>query len=177
MTTIKVAVGTESAIKIRALKAAFASFGYEAEISGAKTESGVNVQPVGLDEMETGARNRAQRAKERNPEARFYVGIENGLVRQGDHWYDPTCIVVLTLDAEPSVAYGAFFPIPTWMAEQAILKKTEFDIGQIVQGLAGGGEKDAMKYLSEDTVHREQLLTQAIQCALSPIFHPKRFKK
>ena len=177
MSTATVALGTESALKIRATEVAVNSVGCETKILFGKTESGVNVQPVGLEEMETGANNRASRARERNAEADFYVGIENGLVQQNGRWYDPTCIVILTSSGESSVAFGAYFPIPTWMAEQAVLKTTESDIGQIVQALAGGGEKDAMKYLSEDTISREQLLAQAIQCALVPLLRQHRYIK
>ena len=63
------------------------------------------------------------------------------------------------------------------MAEEAVSNKTTSDIGIITQKLADGGEKDAMKYLSLGTVHREELLTQAIQCALAPIQFPNRYQK
>jgi inosine/xanthosine triphosphatase len=178
MEKIKVAVGTDSALKIRALRAALAALGYEAEVLFGKAESGVNMQPVGLDEMERGARNRAAYASKEHSEAQFYVCIENGLVQQSGRWYDPTCIVVLTSwGGEESVAFGAFFPVPTWIAEKAASDKTNTDIGIIVQGLAGGGEKDAMKYLSEGTVHREELLAEAIECAFTPIRFPNRYQE
>src|SRR5665213_1464250 len=178
MTKIKVAVGTDSALKIRALQAALATLGYGAKVLFGKAESGVNMQPVGLDEMEQGARNRAVWALKEHPEAQFYVGIENGLVQQSERWYDPACIVVLISGSnEESVAFGAFFPVPIWIAQKASSDKTNTDIGIIVQGLAGGGEKDAMKYLSEGTVHREELLTEAIECAFAPIRFPNRYQE
>lgn len=171
--TYIVAVGTESALKIRAVKAAFEGFGQEVIIFSCKAESGVGIQPVGTEEMENGATNRAQWAQQQYPDADLYIGIESGLVQQNWQWFDPACVVVLTCGGGHFVAFGAYFPIPTWMAKQTINEKTE--LGEVVKKLAGGGEKDPMKYLSAGTIPREQLLAQAIQCALTPFLHAQRY--
>lgn len=176
MTKIMAAVGSESGPKLRAVHAAFVSLGYETEVLGFKAESGINQQPGNLAEMEEGAGNRALWASKECPDAQFYIGIENGLVLQNGVWYDPACVIILTPEGQRSVAFGAFFPMPTWLAEEALLDKTTTDVGVIVQTLAGG-EKDTMKYLSEGTVPREELLVQAIQCALVPIRFPNRYQK
>ena len=175
--TKRVAIGTESPIKIRAVKHAFDRLGLSIEILPCKAHSGVNMQPIGLKEMEKGAGNRAADAVDTYPEADFHIGIEKGLVNQSGHWFDPTCVVILAPGGELSIAYGAFFPVPGWMAEEAVQHKTDRDIGIIVQRRAGGGEKDAMYYLSEGNIRREELLSQAVICALVPMRYFARYQE
>ena len=171
----EVVVGTESALKIRAVTSVLETLGIKASIVPCKADSGAGIQPVGTRIMENGARGRVRHARELHPNANLYIGIENGLVHQNDRWFDPTCVFALTSDRRESIAFGAFFPIPDWMAERTLEQKSE--LGEIIKELAGGGEKDPMLYLSEGSVPREQLLSQAIHCALAPIFFPHRYKE
>lgn len=175
--TIKtVVVGTESALKIRAVKSVFEEFTQQVSILPCKASSGIGDQPLGTAVMEVGAKSRAYNAKEAHPGADLYIGIENGLVQQNDRWFDPTCVVAITGDGnEESVAFGAYFPIPKWMAERTFEQESE--LGEIVKELADGGEKDPMKYLSGGFVLREQLLSQAVQCALTPILFSHRYSE
>ena len=173
MKMIVVAVGTESALKIRAVSAALKALGYDPKVLSYKAESGVGIQPVGTQEMEQGARFRAKAAFDAYPDAEYGIGIESGLVKQNGAWFDPACVVVLGRAGLSSMAFGAYFPVPAWMVEETLAQKTE--LGEVVKKRAGGGEKDPMKYLSDDTLPREQLLAQAIQCAFIPLTHSHRY--
>ena len=64
---MKIAIGTTSEIKIRALKRALERFDSlkGSEIISVKTDSGVPAQPFGYAEMADGARNRSKQAKEK----------------------------------------------------------------------------------------------------------------
>ena len=168
----KIVVGSESALKIRAVTAAFQLFSLSPQIIPCKADSGIGSQPIGTNQMEKGARGRVHHAQRLQPGADLYIGIENGLVYQDGRWYDPTCIVIDS-DGSESVAFGAYFPIPTWMVHKTTHNKSE--LGEIVKELAGGGEKDPMAYLSKGHLPREQLLSQAVCCALTPLLWEDRY--
>jgi len=186
----KVVVGSESSIKLRAVKAALKAVGFDIEPIGCKAESGIPAQPIGKSLMTTGAISRAKNARRLHPDANLYIGIENGLVLEGgsswyesgyifqnsDRWYDPACVAVLVSGSDvPSIAFSAHFPIPRWIVERVTDKKSE--MGFVIQELAGGGEKDPMKWLSHDTIPREELLAQAVHCALLEIVFPERYRE
>lgn len=171
----KIAVGTESALKIRAVETVMDKHNILTRIVPVKAESLVGDQPIGLSQMQTGARNRALHARRILDDGDCYIGIENGLVPQGGQWFDPTCIVIITSRGEEFVSFGAFFPIPDWMVSKVIGEETE--LGEVVRTLDGNTsqEKDPMNYFSEGTVLREELLSQAIQCAFVPLLHSSRW--
>ena len=171
--TVRVVVATESALKIRAVAAALLRFDVPNSISSCKANSGIGEQPYGTKEMEFGARRRVEHAMELLPKAHLYIGIENGLVCQDGLWYDPACVFALDATGNESLAFSGFFPIPEWIV--TIVQEGGTELGEVIKELAGGGEKDPMKYLSKGKVMREELLTQALCCALAKIFFPNRY--
>ena len=171
---MKVVVCSTSRIKLVATAKAFEALGIkDAVCVCVAAESGVGAQPGSTRNMENGARGRIRHALELKPGADYYVAIENGLVYQNDRWFDPACVVVRNAEGRESVAFGAHFPIPTWMVERTLERKSE--LGVIVQELAGGGEKDPMAYLSQSTISREELLAQAVCCTLAPLLNKERY--
>ncbi len=74
-----VRVGTLNEPKLEAVRAALAPYAPRVEVAGAQVESGVSEQPVGYDEIVSGARNRARRAREAGA-CELALGIEDGLV-------------------------------------------------------------------------------------------------
>ncbi len=168
--TMRIAVGTESALKLRAVESVCKSLmTYPFEIIAHKSESGVSIQPVGVEEMELGASNRAQAAWNAVENAGAAIGIESGLVQRNGLWFDQACIVVLGSNGGRSVAFGAEFPIPRDIAEQTFAEKSE--LGEIIKKRGYGGEKDPMHYLSGGKLKREEFLVQALQCALVRPIH------
>ena len=81
-------VGTENRAKLGAVRSALAGFARGEgvlQILGAAVPSGVPEQPIGWEQIATGARNRARAAFELGGAA-LAVGIEDGLVRiSSDH--------------------------------------------------------------------------------------------
>lgn len=166
-----VAVGTASALKVRAVSKALDLLypqGYE--LRNGETNSGMPAQPVGLEQVFQGAYNRAQAALDAH-NADFGIGIENGLVmldrlswRVVEQWFDPPGVVIVERESEMiGRALGAFLPIPPEMVRQ--VREEESELGVIIQKYAGGGEKDPHKYLSGGAIDREAIITQAVLCA------------
>jgi inosine/xanthosine triphosphatase len=163
--TMRVAVGTESALKLRAVETVCKSLmRYPFEIIARKAASGVSIQPVGVEEMERGASNRAQAAWDAVENPGAAIGIESGLIQRNGRWFDQACVVVLGSNGGRSVAFGAEFPIPRDIAEQTLAEKSE--LGEVIKKRGYNGEKDPMHYLSGGKLKREDFLVQAIQCAL-----------
>ncbi len=172
-----IGVGTASALKLRAVQRAFERLNpvfheIAAEIRPTEVESIVPVQPFGFATIVRGATHRATTARQYH-QADLGIGIENGLVEIESNWYDPPCVVVVDKDGLVGSAFGALFPIPYRMVHEVKTKHTE--LGNIVQAAAGGGEKDPHKWLSEGEVNRDEIIVQAILCALAPLRHADRY--
>jgi len=92
---MKVAVGSHNPIKIEAVRLAFETLWPEKDwsVSAVKVSSGVSNQPMSDKEAIKGARNRAQEAIEKE-KAYYGVGLEGGLQRIGEHYFDCGWIVV-----------------------------------------------------------------------------------
>ena len=93
---MKVAVGSQNPVKIEAAHLAFAALWPDEqwEISGATVESGVSAQPMSDEESIEGARNRAHAARDVLG-ADYGVGLEGGLQKIGDHYFDCGWAVVV----------------------------------------------------------------------------------
>jgi len=73
-------VGSGNRPKIEAVRAAIEPYVSQVRVEGLAVESGVAEQPVGLEEIAAGARNRARAAFEPG-QCDLAVGIEDGLAR------------------------------------------------------------------------------------------------
>lgn len=81
---LHIVVGTRREAKLQAVRAGFEQLvpSEKLAISGYAIPSGVNDQPMSLDEMLDGARNRATGAQEQsNPPGDYALGLEGGMLR------------------------------------------------------------------------------------------------
>lgn len=170
---MKLAIGTTSELKIRALKKALDEMGIEADVSSIKTESGVSNQPFGYEETTNGARNRALAALG-NGIYDMAMGVESGLMKIGGNYFDIACIIIETKERVESISYSSGYFTPKWIVDEIKEQKTEY--GHITQRLSGDTEKDPLKYFSKNKMSREELLTQAIKIALVKAFNNDMYK-
>lgn len=171
---MKIAIGTTSEIKIRALKSALRKFGVKAEVLPIKTDSGISKQPFGYKDTTRGAKNRAKAALEKTA-ADMAVGVENGLIEIENNFFDLACAYVLTNNGGESLAYSSAILIPKWVVDEVKEKDTE--IGEITTRLSGDKEKDGFKFFSGGKIKREESLSQAILLALVKIFNKEIYEK
>lgn len=105
----KIAVASNSVIKIQACKDAFTKAAMSnvsnIEIKGYDIASSVSAQPVG-DETIAGATNRLLALKKQVHDADIYVSIENGLFMSNGIWFDIPIIAVSTSYCPLTVIFG-----------------------------------------------------------------------
>lgn len=171
---MKIAIGTTSELKIRALKDALVKFGIEGEIISQKTESGVSNQPFGYKETTKGSRNRSE-AVLRDTGSDMAIGIESGLIEIEKNHFDIACVCIKTKEGDESISYSAGYFTPAWIIDEIKEKNTEY--GYITQRLSGDADKDPLRYFSKGKIKREELLSQAIEIALIKILHKDIYKK
>ncbi|MEI8143253.1 MAG: inosine/xanthosine triphosphatase [Candidatus Berkelbacteria bacterium] len=166
---MKIAIGTTSELKIRACEVALKKFDIDNELISIKTESGVADQPFGFGDIVIGARNRATQALNNVENAELGIGIENGLIQieEIDQWFDLPCICISRRDGGERIAFGAGYNIPFELIER--IKNENTELGKIIQEFDSSAEKDPIGYFSGGKLKREEIIAQAIECALTKI--------
>ena len=170
MGVCRVAVGSTNPVKVNAVRRALRLL-CEAVVEGVAVESGVPVQPIGLDEILRGAINRALEAQKRLS-ADYGVGVEAGLVE----YIEPLELQVAAVvdsNGKVSIGFSPAFPIPrSWLPE---LKK-RIELGEIATRITGRkdiGEKlGIIGYLTRGLVTRTDLTYLAVVMALVPRLNP-----
>lgn len=165
-----VALGSTSALKIKAVITGFRHFNYEVVVLPQTVESGVADQPEGFDEMLSGARARANTALQLAIRADFGLGLESGIVEIQDLFFDPAIAVIIARDGRESVGFGPGFPIPKWAAHEA----RQSELGTVVMK-RGAPDKNPMAYFSCGSIDRTELLSWAVRCAVVPHLFDHRF--
>ena len=183
-------MGTENAAKLAAVRSAFASFVDEIEVLGARVESGVSEQPVGLEEIVSGARNRAHAALRAGP-CQLAVGIEDGLVELPSTGLDRAGArsdsalnigaAIVTDGERDEVGLSAAFAYPPDCLEQALASRTPIGALFDARWSAYVGEEAALPSgrsignvgkLSLGALTRSEYGRHAVLCALLPFLHP-----
>ncbi|MFA7216672.1 MAG: inosine/xanthosine triphosphatase [Candidatus Paceibacterota bacterium] len=171
---MKIVLGTNSELKVRALKSALDKLDIEAEVISRKAESNVSDQPFGYEEMIKGAKNRVENLF-KDLDADIYVSIESGLVSIEGMYFDIACVYSKNKEGVDSTSFSSGYFIPEWMIDKIKTEKTE--LGFITQELSGDTDKDPIKYFSKGALKREELIYQAVLISLLKIFNKDKYEK
>jgi len=160
-------LGSTSVHKLEALKDACSRIGLDIDINSSSAESEVNAQPYGFDETYTGALNRARNAQKQSPDSPA-LGIENGVVPVGDKFVDLAVVVVLMPDGKSFMSTSAGIEFPKEAVERARAKGFDTTtVGSVIAETMGGSGTDPHSFLTGGKVSRREILTHAIEAALS----------
>jgi len=104
------AVGTTNQAKLAAVEGVIAKL-FEAEnksleIKGVTVSSGVGDQPISAEETMLGAQNRAKAALAAVPTADFGIGLEGGLEKIGDLYFE--CGWMAVVDRQGKLGLGRY---------------------------------------------------------------------
>lgn len=174
---MKVAVASSNPVKQAAARSAFQqAFGQAVEVIGLGVPSGVSDQPLTEQETRRGALNRAQRIKEKCPEADYWVGIEGGVAFSDEDGMQAFGWMAILDENRQSLARSASFILPLYISQQI---KGGCELGPAMDELFGetntkhkGG---AVGLLTNALVSREALYTQPLLLALVPFLHPDKY--
>lgn len=169
---MKIVIGTTSDLKIRAAREAFRMLKIEPEIVTVKSNSEIPDQPFGIEQILTGAKNRAKNALDSNS-TDLSVGIENGLIEISNKWMETLAVAVLSSDGKESFALGSAYPVPDWAVENIKQEKTE--LGKVIQRLNPDLEKDPINYFSGGKIKREETITQAVVSAMLEFLNANKY--
>ena len=162
-------IGSTSTHKLDAVRQACQKLGLEAVVSGVKTSSGQNEQPVGFDETFGGALTRAMSAQSQKPDE-IAIGIESGIFRFGIMTLDMAVIVVLTPDGQQIVTTSEGVQFPEECVK--IAEERGFDtttVGSIITEQLGGDPTDPHSALTKGKVTRTMTLVDALTIALKQL--------
>jgi|SRR3989344_9021651 len=175
---MKIAVGSENPIKIKAVKKAFVKVWPEGKwtVYGFAVKSGVSRQPMSDEECIKGARNRAGAALEKK-EADFGVGIEAGLQKIGKDYFDCGWVVILHKNGKFGMASSARIWTPPKMMKH-IFKGMELGDADdlIFQQKNSKQQIGHFGLLTNSNLTRLSIYTDAIISALAFFIHPEIYK-
>lgn len=182
----RVRVGSNNEPKVSAVRSALVAYAPEVQVEGVAVRSGVPVQPVGLDEIVRGARNRAVRAGESGG-CDLGVGIEDGLVEiservaGGEMRYLNIGCAAITDGERVSIGFSSAFAYPAECSGRAVGGREP--IGELFDRLWAerrrGSSAPALPRalgnigkLTLGVLPRAEYARHAVLCALVSFLHP-----
>lgn len=175
---MKVVIGSKNPVKITAVQEAFKkvwpdeSFVFE----GVEVQSGVSDQPMSDLESIAGATNRAERAME-TAGADYGVGLEGGIQKIGDKWFDCGWIVILSKEGKKGIGSSLRMETPPQMME---LINQGMELGYVVDRLfnATNTKQGAGHFglMTNNAIDRKSGYRDAIIAALAAFINPQIFE-
>jgi inosine/xanthosine triphosphatase len=170
---MKIAVGSQNPVKIEAVREAFqAAFPDEnLEVSGVEVGSGISDQPMSDEETIRGATNRAERAL-RIGEADYGVGLEGGIQKIGERWFDCGWVVVTDRAGRMGIASSLRAETPGRM--MALIHQG-IELGEVVDRISG--ERNTKQagghfgFMTNGIVGRKEGYWQGVVMALARFLH------
>jgi len=167
LTPLRVGVGTDNPVKVRAICHVMESLSLRARVRGVRVRTEVPEQPFG-DEALQGAMNRAKAAIGTGD---FGVGIEAGLVWSPliSDYFDVQYAAIVDRAGQITVGHGPGFTYPPRVLENV---KAGRSVGKAMARLTGirdiGSKEGAIGYLTERRLDRDALTESAVLMAMVP---------
>lgn len=171
----KLIVASKNPVKINAAREGFEQvFPNETfDVSGVSVPSGVSDQPMTNEETLQGALNRATNAREKSPDANYWVGIEGGIEDTDSGMQCFAWVVILSQDDVVGRGQTAIFYLPL---EVAKLVRDGVELGYADDQVFGRENSKqtngAIGLLTDDAVDRTSYYVQAVIMALVPFKNP-----
>ncbi len=162
---IRIAIGSESPLKMEAVREAVTALGLEAVVVSVVTVSGVPPQPYERLQTLSGASHRAEQARAKYPND-LCIGIENGLVPYGSWVGDVAYVVVITSDGKRFVRHSKAVPVPTELVRMSLASDQKITAGALEAERSGCDPQDPHHVWSGGKTDRKTLLVDAVREAL-----------
>ena len=177
---MRIIVGSQNPAKLEAVRVAFASFFPEDnfEVQPVYVPSGVSHQPLTDAETLLGATNRARAARELEPEADYWLGIEGGLnpsPGEGNSYLSFSWVVLL---GRQQVGRGrsASYELPKAICDLIRQGLELGDADDLIFGVSGSKRgSGGVGLLTDGRITRSQFYAEAVKLALIPFVNPELF--
>lgn len=172
---MKIILGSASGRKINITQKVFSQF-FDKEsiqVDGFSANSGVPETPYDQETF-IGSNNRALRAKENNPGADFYVGMESGLIERYGHIYEEAWVTVINKDGKKFYGYSSGLKVPDYILKRMDeLKMEHSEVMTIIEEEFGKLPNDTWGTYSGGVILREISLEESLRNALIQVVAPK----
>lgn len=155
-------MSTESPVKQTAVSRAFRKAGVRIRIDGKKVDSGVNEQPMTIEESYDGALNRHANLKKLGVAADYFVTIESGQhpAHKNHSLFGCGVVIIEPKNAEPRIGIDLDVEFPQEMLDKV---PSEYpDLGVLVQKEYGAILKDPYPYFTNNKLTRAKVLENAV---------------
>ena len=182
MSEIRIIVGSQNPVKLEAVSIAFASFFPEVtfDVQPVDVPSGVSPQPMSDAETLLGATNRAMAARELEPEADYWLGIEGGLhpsPGEGNLYLSFSWVVALS-KTQIGRGRSASYELPKAICDLIRQGMELGDADDLVFGVFGSKrDSGGVGLLTDGRVTRSQFYSEAVKLALIPFINTDLFPK
>jgi len=156
-------VSSESPVKHQALSRGLRRAGIRTRVAGKKVASGVNEQPMSIEESYDGAVTRhANLTKELTPDVAYLATIESGYhTAHKDHnAFGCSAIIIEQVGGEQKIGVDLDIEFPRSMTDR--IPRDYPDIGVLVQQEYGSKVKDPYPYFTGGKLTRARVLENAV---------------
>jgi non-canonical (house-cleaning) NTP pyrophosphatase len=155
-------MSTESPVKHLAVSRGLRRAGIKVRVGGKKVDSGVNEQPLSIDETYEGAMNRHAHLKELEHPAEYYVTIESGqhLTHKNHNMFGSSVTILEKAGEKEHVGIDMDIEFPSDMLDKVPSQYP--DLGVLVQQEYGSKLKDPYPYFTNGRLTRAKILENAV---------------
>jgi inosine/xanthosine triphosphatase len=176
---MKILVGSENPVKLRAVKEAFQLYFKQIEVIGIKTTSGVSDQPINSETFKR-AEKRANKLfilnGKKKLNAEFFVGIEGGISQIYNRWFAYGAMCIIDKEGNSSFGTSAHFELPASIIKQLLSGR---ELGHVMDNIMKeentkqkGG---AIAFFTEGKMDRKELYIPGLISALVPFNHRRMY--
>jgi non-canonical (house-cleaning) NTP pyrophosphatase len=154
-------MSTESALKHRAIAAVMERVGIPVRVEGKKLESGVEEQPLSMDETYLGAKNRHEALQKLGVEADYLATVESGLhrVHKDLGAYGCVAVIIEKVGEEAHTGFSLDIEYPKEVLD--LVPSVYPDVGVWAQQTQGAIEKDPYQALTGGRLTRQDTIEVA----------------
>lgn len=154
-------MSTESALKHRAIAAVMERIGIPVRVEGKKLDSGVDEQPLSMEETYEGAKNRHDALRALDVDAAYLATVESGLhrVHKDLGMYGCVAVIIERVGEAPSAGFSIDIEYPQEVLD--VVPSLYADVGVWAQEARGAKEKDPYEALTGGQITRQDTIEVA----------------
>ncbi|MEA1937072.1 MAG: inosine/xanthosine triphosphatase [Patescibacteria group bacterium] len=176
---MKILVGSQNPVKIKASKEAFLKYFEKVEVVGIEVDSKVSDQPVG-EETFRGAENRALELKRINEtkklSAKFYVGIEGGIMKLYSKWFCFGGMCIINNQGKTGFGTSPCFELSDKIVQELL---SGIELGEVIDKIAEDDNTKqkggAVGFFTKGIMKRKDFYVTGLTVALVPFMNDELY--